>query len=67
MSEGQRLHTALQALKNNQHLSASPGKSSTVTCLPTPGHSWMCSQVVDVPTMGDVPAAVLHLAGYGGH
>lgn len=67
MSEEQRFHAALQALKNNRHVSASPGKSSSVTRLPAPGHSWMCSQVVDVPTMGDVPAVVLHLAGCWGH
>lgn len=66
MSEGQRSHTALQALKNNRDGSASLGKSSSVTCLPTPGHLLMRGQVVDAPAMGDVPAAVLHPAGYWG-
>lgn len=61
MSEGRRPHAAPQALKNNLHVPATPGRSFSINSLPTLECLWMCRQVVDAPPV------VLYLAGYWGH
>lgn len=66
MSEGHKSHTDVQALKNNQDVSASEGQAQHNQSL-TPGHLWVCGQVLDAPSSGDVPTVILHLAGHRGH